>query len=222
MRLILFSIGSLFLVTFAGCQISQADAAHAAGNESTLPEPADRAEDVEPRKEGERAPAVAILDHQGERVNTAALYRQQPTLFVFYRGGWCPYCTEHLRELAMIEDDLKNLGVQMVAVSPDRPEKLQESIGEHELSYTLLSDSDIRLARALGLAFRVDDQTHSMLLGHDIDIEAASGRSHRVLPVPAVYLIDTEGTIRFAQWNPDYRERISGDAIVRAAETIAE
>lgn len=214
--------GLVLFMTLAGCQTPEAAPIRAGATDTSLPEPAPQAEDVEPRETGQRAPVAIVRDHEGRRVNTADLYRRQPTMLVFYRGGWCPYCSEHLRELATIEDDLSELGVHMVGVSPDRPEKLRESLGEYELNYTLLSDSDIRLARAFGLAFHVDDETHQMLLGHDMDIEAASGRSHRVLPVPAVYLIDTNGVIRFAHSNPDYRQRLSGDAIIRAARSLSD
>lgn len=72
-------------------------------------------------------------------------------------------------------------------------------------------------ARAFGLAFRVDAETYENLLGYGIDLEAASGEDHHLLPVPAVFLIGRDGTIDFRYYNPDYKERLSGDALLEAA-----
>lgn len=179
-------------------------------------------EGVSPLGEGQRAPTAVLRDAQGRLVNAGGLYPQGPTMLIFYRGGWCPYCTQHLAELASIESDIEAMGIQIVAVSPDRPEKLREAADEAQLGYRLLSDSDAHLARAFGVAFRVDDETIAMYDEFGIDLEESSGRPHGILPVPAVYLIDTGGVIRFAHWDPDYRQRISGDGVLAAAREMAE
>lgn len=178
------------------------------------------ARSLQPISAGVRAPTVAVRDVDDRRVSMADVYRDLPTVLVFYRGGWCPFCTRHLAELGAIEADLRGLGFQIIGISPDRPAKLRDSIGEHELTYTLLSDSDAKLMRAFGVAFRVDDETNEMLRGYGIDLEDAAGRSHRVLPMPAVYLIDTDGLIRFAHWDADYRQRLSGEKILDAARSV--
>ena len=207
---------TLALLCLTGCRSPQ-DGTASIPALAALPE---NAEKLNPVDAGERAPDVTVRGVDGRRVNTSRIYRDGPTLLIFYRGGWCPFCTRHLAEIGQIEGDLRALGYQIVGVSPDRPEKLRESLGEHDISYTLLSDSEVKLARAFGVAFRVDDETHEMLRGHGIDLEDAAGRSHRVLPIPAVYLIDEGGMIRFAQWDPNYRERLSGDAVLRAAREM--
>jgi peroxiredoxin len=203
------------LAAIAGCQTTNPSVDLPALG--ALPEDAGK---LQPIGAGERAPVVTVRDVNGREMKMNRVYRDQPTVLVFYRGGWCPFCTQHLAGLGAIEADLRDLGFQIVGVSPDRPAKLRESIGEHELTYTLLSDSDAKLMRAFGVAFRVDQQTYEMLLGYDMDIEEHSGRSHRVLPMPAVYLIDADGMIRFAQWDPDYRQRLSADAVMLAARDM--
>lgn len=205
------------LASAVGCQSPRGGTA-AVPALAALPE---RAQEVQPLEAGQRAPNITVRDVESRRVNTSRVYRDGPTLLVFYRGGWCPFCTRHLSEIGVIESDLRDLGIQVVGVSPDRPEKLRESIGEHELTYRLLSDNDVELARAFGVAYRVDQETYEMLLGHDMDIEKESGRTHRVLPVPAVYLIDRDGMIQYAYWDADYRQRISGEAVLNAARRIS-
>lgn len=207
---------ALALFFISGCQ-SQRSGADAVPALAALPENANH---VKPLEASERAPSIMVRDVDGRRINTSRVYRDGPAVLIFYRGGWCPYCSQHLAEMAQIEGELHEMGYRIIGVSPDRPAKLRESIDEHELAYTLLSDSDVKLARAFGVAFRVDDETNDMLRGHGIDLEDAAGRSHRVLPIPAVYLIDVDGVIRFAHWNPDYRERLSGDKVLSAARAM--
>jgi peroxiredoxin len=177
---------------------------------------AQRAEDVQPIGSGSSAPEAVLLTSLGEPFDLGAAYRQAPTLLIFHRGGWCPFCSAHLGEIAMMEDELTGAGVQVLAVSPDRPEKLRESLQDREVGYKLLSDSDMTLTRKFGLAFRLTDEEVDRYSSSGFDLVEASGHDHHLLPVPAVYLIDTSGTIRFAHWDPDYRQRI-GTAELRAA-----
>jgi peroxiredoxin len=109
------------------------------------------------------------------------------------------------------------VGWQIIALSPDRPAKVRESLEESEFPYLLVSDSEMNAAKAFGLAFTVDDKGFDRLKGYGIDIEAASGRDHRLLPVPGVFLVDETGTITFAHSDPNYKKRLSNKKILKAA-----
>lgn len=176
---------------------------------------------VDPLSVGSSIPAVVVQDAKGKTHDLARLAGNQPAVIVFYRGGWCPYCSRHLAELAGIEDELKTLGFQILAISPDKPEELAMSADKGEFSYTLLSDSSAKAIRAFGLAFEVDAQTLELYKGYGIDLEAASGESHHLLPVPAVYLSDEQGIVRFRYFNPDYKVRLSPEDILNAARKHA-
>lgn len=76
----------------------------------------------------------------------------------------------------------------------------------------------MQAAKAFGVAFQVDEQTYANLQNHGIDLKETSGESHHMLPVPAVFLINTSGTITFRYYNPDYRERISTEMLLKAAQ----
>ena len=72
---------------------------------------------------------------------------------IVYRGGWCPYCNLHLAALRKVEQPLKEMGFQIIAISPDKPEELMKTDEKHTLGYTLLSDSSATAIKALGLLF---------------------------------------------------------------------
>ena len=56
--------------------------------------------------------------------------------------------------------------------------------------------------------------------GYDIDLEAASGRTHHQLPVPSVFLVEAGGTIRWVYSNPDYKVRPENAALLEAARAL--
>jgi len=113
---------------------------------------------------------------------------------------------------------LQNLGFQIVALSPDRPEKLSESVRERELSYQLLSDHKMEAALGFGLAYRVSGEMLSALKGYGVDLEERSGETHHLLPVPAVFLIRADGTVAFSYANPNYQVRLHPDILLAAAK----
>ena len=179
----------------------------------------DDASKVCPIKVGESIPDITLKNVDGKNVVLSDLVAKGPTLLVFYRGGWCPYCNVHLGELKTIEKDLQDLGYQIVGVSPDKPGLLKQGIQENKLTYQLLSDSSAEAAKAFGLAFRVDDETDKMLKSYNIDLAKSSGQDHRILPVPAAVLIDTEGKVDFVFFSPDYKIRVNKHVILAAAKS---
>lgn len=121
-------------------------------------------------------------------------------------------------QLQQIESKLVELGYQIFAISPDLPANLQQSVEKHGLKYLLLSDSKMTASRAFGIAYRVDHKTLALYKGYGIDLEKASGESHQQLPVPAVFVLGTDGTIKFEYVNPDYRVRIDPDELLAEAQ----
>ncbi|MGH8238192.1 MAG: peroxiredoxin-like family protein [Steroidobacteraceae bacterium] len=172
---------------------------------------------VKPLQAGAAAPAFTVRDATGEPFRFEPKALQKPAVMIFYRGGWCPYCNAHLGQLRKAEPQLLAMGYAVLFLSADRPELLRSSLKEKDINYTLLSDANMNAARAFGIAFRVDDATVEQYKKYNIDLEAASGATHHELPVPAVFIVDRTGVIRFAHSNPDYKVRLSGEEILAAA-----
>jgi peroxiredoxin len=162
-----------------------------------------------PLKEGDSIPDVQLRTEADQEVSLRDLVAEKPTVLIFYRGGWCPFCTRHLSDLAGIETDLEKSGAQLLAISMDKPEKLRETPNRDKLGYRLLSDSEAVAAKAFGIAFQVEeDLVKKYKESYQIDLEAASGQTHHILPHPAVFVADTKGKIRFASVNSDYKVRL--------------
>lgn len=169
-------------------------------------------------KEGDPIPDVSLRTEEDQPVRLQALVAKQPTVLIFYRGGWCPYCNKHLSGLVGIQDELKAAGVQMLAISIDQPSKLKETPDHDELGYTLLSDADATVSEAFGIAFTVPDElVNKYKNSYGIDLEAASGRTHHKLPHPSVYVVGRDGIIRFAHVNENYKVRLRPEKVLEAA-----
>jgi peroxiredoxin len=166
---------------------------------------------------GAEVSPLTLKTANGMAYDLPAAVKKSPAVVIFYRGGWCPYCNRHLGQLQEAEADLLKLGYQILAISPDRPEKLRESTEKGKLTYTLLSDSSMAAAKAFGIAFQVDAETIERYKGYGISLDAASGQSHHLLPVPAVFIIGTDGRIQFVYANPDYKVRLTPDVLLAAA-----
>lgn len=178
---------------------------------------------AEPLKQGDTIPDVTVQTVDDKPLRLKELVAEAPTVLIFYRGGWCPFCTRHLSALVDIQDDLKAVGVQMLAISIDQPSKLKETPQYDEFSYTLLSDADAEAAEAFGLVFTVPDELVAKYKSeYGIDLEAASGATHHKLPHPAVYVVSEDGTIQFDYVNEDYKVRLEPQKVLAAAKAAAK
>lgn len=174
--------------------------------------------EARPLMSGVPFPKAQVKNMKGEKVDLGSQLKGKKTVLVFYRGGWCPFCNRQLQGLRKIEKKLKKLGYQIVGISPDRPQKINESVKKQNLSYKLYSDDQVNAAKAFGLAFKVNDEMNEMLLGYGINLKDASGQEHLVLPVPAVYIIDENLNIHFSYANPNYKTRLKEKVILSAAK----
>ncbi|MCJ7451077.1 MAG: AhpC/TSA family protein [Steroidobacteraceae bacterium] len=197
-------------------------ASTAASNSATQFQVPDDPAKVTPLKVGTTIPTVTVRNPDGTDRSFGPASIKKPTVLIFYRGGWCPYCNAHLGELKTAEPALLELGYELVFMSADQPDLLYSSLKEPDIHYTLLSDARMNAARAYGVAFRVDDATYTRYKSFGIDLEAASGETHHELPVPAVFIINTRGVIEFEYANPDYKVRLKSDVLVAEARRLAE
>jgi peroxiredoxin len=182
----------------------------------------DEADQVQPLLPGMKAAGFDVLDVLGNPVHFDPDDMNKPLVLTFFRGGWCPYCNLHLAELRKAEEELKASGFDIWFISIDQPDVLYESLQQPDIGYTIFSDSKLSATRAYGLAFRMPDEMVARYLEWDIDLEAASGETHHVLPAPATFIIGADGIIQFQYTNPDYKLRLHPEVLLAAARVYTE
>lgn len=172
-------------------------------------------EDISPLLIGEKIPAIQTPDANGNNFDLNAAIAKQPTILIFYRGGWCPYCNKQLSGIQEIEGELKNMGYQIIAISTDSPDNLKSSITKSKLAYTLLSDADLNISKQFGLAYRAPAAYDKLL-----PVSSGGKNLDKLLPVPSVFFISKKGVIRFEYINIDFKQRISSDLLKAVAKVV--
>jgi len=183
------------------------------GKAQAIPEIAN---DISPLLIGERAADVTLKNWEGKDVSLMQIISEKPTVLIFYRGGWCPYCNTHLAELQEIEGEILLLGFQIVAISPDSPMNLGATIDKHDLNYVLLSDSKSELAKEFGIAFKAPQSSLNKIMNY------SEGINKDLLPVPSVFVLNQEGEILFEYINPNYKKRIKSKLLLSVLEGLAQ
>ena len=156
---------------------------------------------------GARAPDLTLPDALGQPVRLSSLWQRGPLVLVFYRGGWCPYCNLELRAWQQQLGALKSLDAQLVAVSPQTPDNSLSTAEKNALAFPVLSDSALQAATAFGVAFEMPPELVEVYSRGGNDLPVLNGNGRWVLPVPATYVVDQNGSIAFAHIEADYRER---------------
>ena len=167
-------------------------------------------------EKGSKAPEVDLII-DGKKVALADLYKDQRVVVIFYRGYWCPKCNKHLSEFAEKAKDLEAKGVKLIAITPEIQESIEIMKEKTGADFTIVSDVDGTLLKAFDVDYNVTDayigKVNEML---KVSIAKNSAFGEAKLPVPATYVIDTNGTIIFSHFNPDYGKRASIDDILAA------
>lgn len=185
------------------------------------------AKEISPLAAGDSAPRFIVQTVAGENFVFEPRDLDRPAIIITFRGGWCPYCNMHLSELRHVIPEIRELGVDVLFLSGDRPEMLFESLKVETqqdiegLDYAIYSDANAYAAVALGIAFRASDRTINRRKEKSQDIAGSSMLNHGVLPVPAVFAVDMDGIISFAYANPDYKIRVPADELLNVAKVIA-
>ena len=76
------------------------------------------------------APKFVAKEVDGRAFQFDPASLRQPTLIIFYRGGWCPYCNAQLQDLHTVVPQIVAMGYQVLFLSTDQPRLLYSSLKE--------------------------------------------------------------------------------------------
>ncbi len=165
-------------------------------------------EDICPLLIGETLPNTPLTNSDGKTVQLEDVIKAKPTVLIFYRGGWCPYCSTQLSGLADLEKEILELGYQIVAISPDDFVNLKSTEEKNRLQYQLFADKGGSLIKQTGIAFQATTMTKTFIK------TKTKGEVTEFLPVPTVMVVSQKGEILFEYINPNYKQRISSELLL--------
>ncbi|WP_017302916.1 peroxiredoxin-like family protein [Spirulina subsalsa] len=158
-------------------------------------------------KTGDLMPTFTLPNGHQQLISSQNLLKAGPLVISFYRGGWCPYCSLELQALRKALREMQDSGAQLVAISPETPDHSLSTQQINDLGFEVLSDAQNQLARQFGLVFNLPDYLRPVYEQLGIDLQTSNGNSDFELPIPATYVVNTEGIIIHSFVNPDYTQR---------------
>lgn len=156
---------------------------------------------------GATLPGDLRFTEHGRGPIAAADLRGQPTVWLFYRGNWCPLCMAQVGEIAARWRDVEALGAQVVLVSPQDEAHTRSLAARHNVAFRYLRDEGLETARRLGIAN--DDGTPAGMIGYESDTV-----------LPTLVVTDGEGRIAYADQTDNYRVRPTPDTVLAALRGI--
>ncbi|MCZ4123714.1 peroxiredoxin-like family protein [Streptomyces sp. H39-S7] len=169
---------------------------------------------------GAQAPRFTLPAADGRRIALDGLLAEGPVVLTFYRGAWCPYCNLALRSLQLRHDDITARGARLVAVSPQIPDESLSLTGKEQLAFDVLSDIGSEVAQRFGIAFDLSGELGAVYDRFGFELQRVNGGHARTLPLPATYVIDRSGVIRWAFVRADYTLRAEPADILAALDAL--
>ena len=144
----------------------------------------------------------------------STFYSTRPVVLKFYRGSWCPYCELELKVYEEYKSKIEAKGYQVIIITPDTEKEIKKFKAKEKISFAIYSDSENKIAKKFGIAFKIGDELNKVYKGFGIDLEKSQGNQNQELPLPGTYIINKEGIITYAFIDVDYKKRLDPEVLL--------
>ncbi len=174
-------------------------------------------------KVGEKAPNFKLPNPLSKQIELLDLLSKGPVVITFYRGSWCPYCNLQLRALQNKLKEIQKLGATLVAISPEVPDSSMTKNEINEMEFIVLSDQNAKVASQYGVAWEVPEfLLEHMRIDRNLDLKRINNGNNNVLPIPATFVLGSDGIVKWNYVNIDYRTRSEPDEIIEALKNLSK
>lgn len=171
---------------------------------------------------GAKMPSFTLNDSLGKAVTSKELLKQGNLVVVFYRGAWCPFCNTYLNKLQKSLPQIKAAGGNLVAISVENADRSQAVAKKNELTYTVLSDPNLTVARMFKIVYQMPDDLNAKYRSGGLDVAKYNSMDKAELPISATYIVNKKGEITYAHIEPNYKKRPTPDEIIAALAKIGK
>jgi peroxiredoxin len=165
---------------------------------------------------GEEMPPFLLPAQSGRLVHLDQLLAEGAVVISFNRGHWCPFCKIELRTIASYHAEIAAHGGRVVSILPDRQQFLGKLDADTGGKLLILTDIDNGYALSLGLVIWLGDRLKELMKGRGLHLDQIQGNDGWFLPVPATFVVASDGTVVARKVDPDFRLRMEVDEILEA------
>lgn len=169
---------------------------------------------------GKRFPDFELPNADNKALALNDLLADGPLVISFYRGAWCPYCNLELNALQQRLPEITAAGGRLIAISPQVPDKSADQVSSSRLTFEVLSDVGNKLAKQCGLVYTLPESLRPIYAAWQLDIPGHNADESFELPMPATYIIGTDGIIHYAFVDMDYTRRLEPDIIIEQLKSL--
>ncbi len=170
---------------------------------------------------GDVAPDFILPNAAGQDVVLSDLLAKGPVVMIWYRGEWCPYCNIYLEDIQSHINAFEEAGAQVVAISPETPDRgwtLQDKL---DIKYHVLSDKQSMVGERYGVVYKLPEKI-AVYYQDAFDLHGKNADDRNLLPLSASYVIKQDGTISYAYLNADYRERAETSILLEEVKKLKQ
>ena len=171
---------------------------------------------------GDSLPDFLLPDQNGRLVGLRALVATGPAVVTFLRGHWCPYCKTTAVALGEMSEAAARQGARIVAITPENRRYAQRLAEDSGGRIPILTDVDNGYALALNLAIWVDDDMSRLISSAGWNVPSYKTSPDWILPIPAAFVVNTDGVIVARHVNADYRTRMEIAEILGALDVLPQ
>ncbi len=172
-------------------------------------------------KVGDTIQDFILMDARGNPVRLWDLLKQGPTVISFYRGGWCVYCDIELRSLQRVFPQIRESGASLIAISPQLPGNSMSTGDKLQLDFPVLSDVGNVIAKRFGIVFELPPSLLKLYKTFCHELAEMNGPTGaKELPIPATFVVDRKGIVRFVYLNEDYTQRLDPTKIIASLRKL--
>ena len=158
---------------------------------------------------------LVVRSIEGAAYPMDELWRSQPAMIIFYRGGWCPFCNAQVRELSMAHPQFEKRGIQLALISVDKPDAGAMLKQTYDVPFPVLSDQDLAAHKAFNVVMQIpEERAQKAKDTFGLDFKEWSGRGHLTIAVASSFLVDTDGRVQWSTVIKDYSLRPSKEQLL--------
>ena len=177
--------------------------------------------DIKAIQIGRWAPDFKTTNASGDRMHLRQMLKDGPVVLVFYRGYWCSYCIKYLTAFEAELEKIKETNARIIAIAPEIDANQVKTIEQTKADIMFISDPELKIMDLYDLAFKVTDQYNDKILKHKGEsLEAINGQEEAYLPIPATYVIGTDGKVKWSHFDPNYKNRPDVEEILNVLKAL--